>query len=129
MNLEDYLDEEFGLLGVAVRVRHLLPTKYVPGAVSAVTFAYVDSIDEDLIESHLNEIDAEYEYGIPWTRNRSMVEAMIPAIRSLGYRGFVVCGTPKSRKLRRIIAKGRLLKVLRKAKTLDYRDSKERLER
>ena len=114
MNLEEYLDEEFGLLGVDVRVRHLLPDRYVKGHVSAVTFAYVNPIDEEQITDVLDMIEVEYEYGIPWTRNRSMRQAMIPEIRALGYRGFAVCGTPKSKKTRRIIAKGRLLKVLRK---------------
>ena len=114
MKLEEYLDEEFGLLGVNVHVRHLLPDQYVKGHVSAVTFAYVDPIDEERITESLDMIEEEYEYGIPWTRNRTMKQTMIPEIRSLGYRGFAVCGTPKSKKIRRIMAKGKLLKQLRK---------------
>ena len=113
MKLEEYLDEEFRLLGVDVRVRHLLPNQYIPGAVSAVTFAYVNLINEERITDVLDMIEKEYEYGIPWTRKQSMEQAMIPEIRALGYRGFVVCGTPMSKKTRRIIAKGRLLKAMR----------------
>ena len=116
MKLEDYLDEEFKLLGVEVKVRHLLPDKYVKGGVSAVTLASVERIDVDKLTDMLDDVEADYHYGMPWTKQISMKYSMIPKIRSLGYRGFAVCGTPKSKKTRRIIAKGRLLKALRAAR-------------
>jgi hypothetical protein len=103
MKLEDYLDEEFKLLGVEVRVRHLLPDKYVKGAVSAVTIATVGNID-------LNRV--MWNWRDPNVYNRRMAYIMCSRISEV-YPGVAVCRTPKSKKTRRIIAKGRLLKALR----------------
>jgi hypothetical protein len=61
MDLETWLDEEFKLLGVEVKVRHLLPDKYVKGSanagISVVTVAYVDDIDVVKITTLLTGIE------------------------------------------------------------------------
>jgi hypothetical protein len=114
MDLETWLDEEFKLLGVEVKVRHLLPDKYVKGSanagISVVTVAYVDDIDVVKITTLLTGIEIACYRDSP---NGGKASEMRDSLAYIGYPGVAVCETPKSKRIRRIMSKGRLLKALR----------------
>ena len=115
LSLEDYLAEEFKLLNVNVRVRHILPDRYVRDipcqSVSAVTVAYIGHLPEGKIRDILSDVEL-----LCWRdpiRASTMIDEIYMRLNVLGFPGVAVCTTPKSKLVRRIISEGKLLKALR----------------
>ena len=114
LSLEEYLDEEFKLLGVVPHVRHLYPICDVVGLPRAVTIASITPINVETMESVISAIECGHRrMGSP--RSPSMAIYMKQQLEADGCAGIAVCDYRDqfSRKRGRLISKGRLLKALR----------------
>lgn len=107
--LEDYLDIEFSLLRVTPHIVHIRAHTEVVGFPSAVTLATVEPVDVGAVRYSLGVIE-------DGDGCKSMASRMKQVLESDGSAGVAVCDYRDqfSRKRGRIIAKGRLLKLLRK---------------
>ena len=119
LSLEEYLDEEFWLLGVELYIYHIQPIEPHPhGAVRAVTIASVAAINVEAVRSSLFSIEMLY-WRLGRRRSQSiasfMKQQLEQQLEADGCAGIAVCDYRDqfSRKRGRIIAKGRLRKVLR----------------
>lgn len=114
LSLEEYLDEEFKLLGVVPHVRHLYPICDVVGLPRAVTIASIDPINIESMQYAISAI--EILYGRMGSKqSRSVSSFMKQQLEADGCAGIAVCDYRDqfSRKRGRLISKGRLLKALR----------------
>ena len=119
LSLEDYLDEEFRLLGVEPYIYHIQPIEPLPhGAVRAVTIASVAAINVEAVRGDLTSIEMLY-WRLGRRRSQSIASFMKQQLEGDGYAGIAICDYRDqfSRKRGRIIAKGRLLKALRKERS------------
>lgn len=111
MNQEEYLAEEFGLLGVKPHITHLKQLEW--GYYSFVTIATPRYEEYALLDAALINI---YQEGSVLRKNGSALDAFLA--EEFGLLGFGVAPCHAvdnfSRKRGRIMAKGRLLKLLRK---------------
>jgi len=118
LSLEEYLDIEFNLLGVTPHIAHIRQAiAHTAGFPRAVTIASVDPINVATMKHVLFAIEMTYwRTGRP--RSQSIASYMKQQLEADGCAGIAVCDYRDqfSRKRGRIIAKGRLFKLLRKEK-------------
>lgn len=123
---EDYLAEEFGLLGVKPHITHL---KQDPGCVYSVVTVASPKYE---LEGDLNTVLWKiYLEGAIESKTGSALDALIVKRFAEFGCGVAPChaGDNFSRKRGRIMSKGRLFKLLRaEMLRMDYVDSAERLD-
>ena len=116
MKLEEYLDTEYRLLGLHLRIRHFLPEPYVHNTakhgISAVTIVSPTPINEEAV-IHALDLSELRSYLSDSTLTEKQAEIIKHLRKDFGHYGIAVTTTPKPKRLRRIIAKGRLLKYIR----------------
>lgn len=115
LSLEEHLDEEFRVMRVTSYVVHIRPIASTAGLPRAVTIASVDPINVDTMRHAISAIEWAYRRG-GCPRSQSIASFMKQQLEADGCVGVAVCGYRDqfSRKRGRIIAKGRLFKLLRK---------------
>lgn len=116
LSLEAHLDEEFGLMRMKPYVYHIQPiNEYSEGLPRAVTIASIDPVNVETMRNVLSGIEWAYR-KIRHPRSQSVASFMKQQLEADGCAGIAVCDYRDqfSRKRGRIIAKGRLLRYLRR---------------
>ena len=114
LSLQDYLVEEFKLLGVKPHVCHIRPIRDVAGLPRAVTIASVDPINIESMQYAISAI--EILYGRMGSKqSQSVASFMKQQLEADGCAGIAICDYRDqfSRKRGRLISEGRLLMALR----------------
>jgi len=118
MDLEKYLDEEFRLLKVEPHIMHIRAHTGGRELPSAVTLATVDPLNIKTVGLVLFHLETIYYGDEDLQKTRSLASFMKQRLEEDGCAGVAVCDYRDqfSRKRGRIIAKGRLFKLLRKVR-------------
>lgn len=115
MNLEEYLDEEYRLLRVTPYVCHIQPLNQIPGRPRAVTIVTTYQINKEAVRRGLQSIETNHRRSGP-PYQQSLASYTKESLEMDGCAGVAVCDYRDqfNRQRGRIIAKGRLFKLLRK---------------